>query len=143
MLLGTYSHSMDAKGRLFIPAKWRDDLSDTFIITRGIGRCLFGMPVAAWKEMSLKISSLPLTDRRAQDFRRMMFAGAADCELDKQGRILLPLPLREYAGITRDVSLIGMDNRIELWSSELWEDYQSRMMQDYENILADMAKMGI
>ena len=105
MLIGSFAHTVDAKGRMFIPSKWRFDLGDTIIVTRGIlaqseAKCLFGMSLEKWHEFAAKFAALPETDVMAQAFRRMMFSNAADCDMDKQGRILIPNSLREYA---RDV----------------------------------------
>ena len=126
MLISSFEHSVDAKGRVFIPAKWRDDLGDTIVITRdmlggGDTRCLFGMSMPVWNEMLERFKRVAISDVPAQNALRMMFAGACDCELDKQGRVLLSAGLRKYAGIDKEAVLIGMGNRIEIWSRERWE----------------------
>jgi len=127
VLINSFEHSVDAKGRVFIPAKWRDDLGDTVIVTRDMmgkenSRCLYGMPVAAWNEMLERFKRVAMTDVRAQSAMRMLFANACDCELDKQGRILLPASLREYAELTGEAVLVGMGDRIEIWGGEMWRE---------------------
>ncbi len=148
MLIGSYAHSVDAKGRLFIPAKWREDLGEVMIITRGIlersdAHCLFGMSLVAWKEFATRFSALPETDVQGQAFRRMMFANAAECDMDKQGRILIPNGLREYADLNRDVKLVGVDNRIEIWNVDTLAAYDKAMEEDYSKALNRLAGMGI
>ena len=129
MLIGQYSHNVDAKGRVFIPAKWRDDLGDTIIFTHGIrekegSKCLLGMSVNAFEEFRAKISAMDrIMDLKTQPARRMLLANADDCELDKQGRVLLANRLRDYAGITKDVVLVGVDSYIEVWDCEAWAEY--------------------
>jgi len=148
VLIGSFAHSIDPKGRMFIPAKWRDDLSSTIIVTRGIlsksdSRCLFGMSMEQWKTFAAKFGSLPETDVMAQAFRRMMFSNAADCDLDKQGRILIPNHLREYASLSKDVMLVGVDNRIEIWDTRAWEAHNNAMEQEYNEALMKLAQVGI
>ncbi len=126
MLIGSYEHGVDAKGRVFIPAKWREDLGDTIILTRdllgsGESKCLFGMSLATWNEMLERFKKVAISDVKAQNAMRMLFANAGDCELDKQGRALVGASLRNYAGIEKDVVLVGMGSRIEIWSAEQWK----------------------
>lgn len=128
MLISSFEHSVDAKGRVFIPAKWRDDLGDTIVITRdmlggGDTRCLFGMSLPVWEEMLERFKRIAISDVQAQNAMRMMFANANDCELDKQGRALLSGGLRQYAGIDKEAVLIGMGNRIEIWSADRWRKH--------------------
>jgi len=148
VLLGSFSHSVDGKGRMFIPAKWREDLGGTIIVTRGILRgntahCLFGMSVEAWREFAARFSSLPETDVMGQAFRRMMFSNAADCEMDKQGRILIPNNLREYADLTREVTLVGVDNRIEIWNAQALQEHDRSMEAEYNAALDRLAGLGV
>lgn len=148
MLIGSFTHGVDAKGRIFIPSKWREDLGATIIVIHGIfdrsdTRCLFGMSEEAWKDFSAKFSSLPVTDTMGQAFRRMLFSNAADCELDKQGRILLPAALREYAGLSGDAVLVGVDNRIEIWSQERWEAHNHGMAENVNAMLLKLSDRGI
>lgn len=148
MLIGSCTHSVDAKGRLFIPAKWRDDLGDTIIITRGImtkgnNKCLFGMSVSAWQNFASKFSTLPESDVKAQDIRRIMFANACECDVDKQGRILVSVQLREFANITADAALIGVGTRIEIWDNATWQNHSEEISQDYDAQLEKLAGIGI
>lgn len=148
MLISSFEHSVDAKGRVFIPAKWRDDLGDTIVITRdmlgsGDTRCLFGMSLVVWNEMLERFKRIAMSDVPAQNAMRMMFAGAMDCELDKQGRALLGGSLRQYAGIEKDAVLIGMGNRIEIWSAERWSKHCEENDQVSAETLRYLAELGI
>ncbi len=120
MFLGRYNHTLDAKGRLAIPARFRDAVADGLVLTRGIDRCLALYPLAAWRPLAEKVSALPISDPDARNFRRMVFAEAADLALDAQGRILVPPELRRYAGLERDALVVGVDTAIEIWSPERW-----------------------
>lgn len=148
VLIGSFSHGIDAKGRIFIPSKWREDLGASVIITHGIfsrgeTRCLFGMSIPAWQEFAAKFSSLPETDVMSQAFRRMLFSNAAECETDKQGRILLPSGLREHAELGAEAMLVGVDSRIEIWSIERWEAHNRNMAEDYNAALLQLSERGI
>lgn len=148
MLIGSFSHGVDSKGRIFIPAKWRDDIGATVIVTHGIfsrsdTRCLFGMSEEAWKEFAARFASLPETDTMGQSFRRMLFSNASDCELDKQGRILIPAALREYADIDKDAVLVGVDNRVEIWNASAWQAHNNNMAKDYNAALIQLSGKGI
>ena len=143
MLIGEYQHSLDTKGRLFIPAKFRDDLGDQFVIARGVGNCLFGMSLEEWNSFSQKLRSQPVTDVQVQKFVRVVFAGATDCEPDKQGRVVIPANLREIAGLGKDVVVIGVMSRIEIWSKEAWEAYNASANEDYDEMISKMAELGI
>ena len=143
MLIGEYQHSLDAKGRLFIPAKFRDDLGDQFVIARGVGNCLFGMSLEEWNSFSQKLRSQPVTDVQVQKFVRVVFAGATDCEPDKQGRVVIPANLRDIAGLGKDVVVIGVMSRIEIWSKEAWEAYNASANEDYDEMISKMAELGI
>ncbi|HIU88396.1 MAG TPA: division/cell wall cluster transcriptional repressor MraZ [Candidatus Avilachnospira avistercoris] len=124
MLMGEYNHIIDAKGRLIIPAKFREELGDSFVVTRGLGSCLSIYPEAAWERMIEKVRELPVTDKRGRDFKRYIVSGAADCELDKMGRILLPQPLRNFAGLNKEVVLVGQIDFIEIWDRDKWDVVQ-------------------
>lgn len=148
MLIGSFAHGIDAKGRIFIPSKWREDLGASVIITHGIfsqseTRCLFGMSARAWQEFAAKFSALPETDVMSQAFRRMLFSNAAECETDKQGRILVPLGLREYAGLDTEAMLVGVDSRIEIWSTQHWQTHNQTMADDYNAALLQLSERGI
>lgn len=148
VLISSFEHSVDAKGRVFIPAKWRDDLGDTIVITRdmpggGDTRCLFGMSLSVWNEMLERFKRIAISDIPAQNAMRMMFAGATDCELDKQGRALLSAGLRQYAGIDKDAVLIGMGNRVEIWSAELWAKHCEANDKVSAETLRYLTELGI
>ena len=148
MLIGSFEHTLDAKSRVFIPAKWREDLGETIILTQGIlesqaTRCLFGMSVPQWQSFSEKLARLPIMDVSGQAVRRRLYAMAAACELDKQGRILIPNNLREVAGLTKDATLIGIGDRIEIWNPNVLAGYGEQTDAAYDAALQHLALMGI
>lgn len=126
MLLGEHLHNLDAKGRLIIPSKFRDDLGQTFVATKGLDGCLFLFPMKEWEKLSEKLNHLPLARQKARAFTRFFFSSANELECDKQGRIALPSSLKDYAGLNKEVRIIGVHNRIELWSEDRWSDYQEQ-----------------
>ena len=132
MLIGEYEHSLDTKGRLILPAKIREDMGETFIITKGLDGCLFGFSQTEWANFEEKLKTLPLTNKNARDFVRFFLSGATECEMDKQGRFLIVANLREYANLEKDAVIIGVGTRIEIWNKEKWKAYNSD-----ENISAD------
>lgn len=119
MLIGEYSHNIDAKGRLNFPAKLREDLGERFIVTKGLDDCLFVYSLVEWAELERKIKELPMS--KARTIQRYLFAGAAEVEPDKQGRILIPGNLRDFAGLEKDIMVIGASNRAEIWNRSRWE----------------------
>ncbi|HBL83046.1 MULTISPECIES: division/cell wall cluster transcriptional repressor MraZ [Congzhengia] len=125
MFIGEYSHVLDAKGRMFMPAKFRDELGEKFIVTIGLDRCLFVFPTETFQIYKEKLDAISLANRDARNFTRFFFAGAGECELDKQGRIMLPQKLRTYARLEKDVTVVGVSGRIELWNTEDWEKEHS------------------
>lgn len=143
MLIGEYQHSIDEKGRVFMPSKLREDLGVRFIVTRGIGKCLYVFSMDEWQALSAKLKSLPLTDRSAQDFLRNFYAGACECEPDKQGRALLPQRLRDHANLTGEAVIIGVMSRVEIWSKEDWAAYNELSAKDYEETLKQLSLLGI
>ena len=143
MLIGEYQHGIDTKGRVFIPAKLREDLGEKFIISKGIGNCLFVFPATEWANFSSKLRTLPIADKAAQGFLRMLFASACECELDKQGRTLIPQRLREFAGIKEEAVVIGVMSRAEIWSKENWDAYNEGQAGDFEDTLAKLTELGI
>ena len=127
-LMGTYSHNLDAKGRMNFPTKLRESLGDSFIITRGLDGCLFVYSREEWAVMEEKISSMPLS--KGKNVQRFFFSNAAEIEADKQGRILIPAHLREYAGLEKDVMVIGAVNRAEIWDKERWNKLNDSFSED-------------
>ena len=119
MLIGEYAHSLDAKGRVNFPSRLRDDLGDRFILAKGLDGCLFVYSMDEWARLEEKIKSLPMS--KARTLQRFLFSGAADVELDKQGRLVIPNNLREYAELTKDVMIIGASTRAEIWDKEKWQ----------------------
>ena len=121
MFIGEYQHSLDAKGRMFMPSKFRDELGETFIVTLGLVYCLFAFPIDEFEKLKVKIDSLSISNKEARQFARFFFAGACECETDKQGRIMIPAKLRNYAKLEKDVTVVGVSTRLEIWNSETWE----------------------
>lgn len=143
MFYGEYQHSVDAKGRVIVPAKFRDGLGEKFIVTKGLDNCLFAYSPEEWSNLETKLKSLPFTDKDVRAFVRFFFAGATECEVDKQGRILLPQNLREYAGLEKDVYVIGVSTRVEIWDKAKWENYSGDENMSPDNIAEKMAMLGI
>ncbi|OAT81816.1 division/cell wall cluster transcriptional repressor MraZ [Desulfotomaculum copahuensis] len=134
MFMGEFQHTIDAKGRLIIPARFREGLGDKFVLTKGLDGCLFAYPPQEWTALESKMRSLPFTRADARAFVRFFFAGACECEVDKQGRILIPGNLREYAALEKDVVVIGVSSRVEIWSAGRWRDYNDRAAGSVEQI---------
>ncbi len=141
MFLGEYAHTIDDKGRLTLPAKYRADLAAGVVVTRGIDKCLFVFPRAEWDKLSAKLDALPLTDPQAREFRRLIFSGAIDDELDKQGRVLLAQYLRDYAGLNGNVIVAGLNTHMEIWAPDAWNairaNFDSGLSAEY------WARLGI
>lgn len=142
MFMGEYNHTIDAKGRLIVPAKFREILGDNFIVTKGLDGCLFVYPNDEWTRFEEKLKSLPLTNKNARQFTRFFLAGAAACEVDKQGRILLPQVLREFASLEKDVVLVGVASRIEIWSRGRWDESMNTYDGDMDEVAENMESLG-
>ncbi len=143
MFLGEYQHNIDPKGRLIIPAKFREDLGEQFVLSKGLDGCLFVYPLKEWQELENKLRSLPLTQKDARAFARTFFSGANEAELDKQGRVLLPPTLRNYAKITKDVMVIGVGNRLEIWDLAAWDKYNNESDKSFEQLAELMGQYGL
>lgn len=130
MFLGEYTHTIDAKGRLTLPAKFRAHFQSGLVVTRGIDKCLFAFPLSEWETLSQKVSDLPLTDAAARQFRRLLFSGASDEIPDKQGRVLLPSYLREYATLDGEVVVAGLNTHVEIWKPEIWREARQSFEED-------------
>lgn len=141
MFMGEYNHTIDAKGRLIIPSKFREILGDAFVVTKGLDGCLFVYDNEEWKRFEEKLRSLPITNKEARQFVRFFLAGATEAEVDKQGRILIPNVLREFAELTKDVVLVGVGSRIEIWGKERFED--TATFEDMDEIAEHMAELGL
>ncbi len=143
MLLGEYQHTLDAKGRVAIPAKFREKLTAGAIITRGLDNCLFIFATSEWVELAKKLTALPLAQANSRAFVRLMLAGAMDVELDNQGRILIPDYLRKYAGLGKQVVVAGLYNRMEIWDLAAWEKYKQKTESSSEEIAEKLGELGI
>ena len=141
MFMGEYNHTIDSKGRLIIPSKFRETLGDEFVVTKGLDGCLFVYDNKEWSAFEEKLKSLPLTNKDARQFVRFFLAGATLAEVDKQGRILVPANLREFAGLEKEVVLVGVASRVEIWSKSRWDDASS--YDDVEEIAEHMAELGL
>ena len=138
MFVGQYTYSLDQKGRVVVPSKYRQKLGDSFIITRGLDKCVFIYPMEEWNALSERLEQLPFTKKDVRSFVRMFFSGAVEVSTDSQGRISLPPFLREYAGISKDVVFLGVGNRIELWSKEIWGVYEKDSSELFEKIAEEI-----
>lgn len=143
MFFGEFEHSIDSKGRLTIPAKFKDDLAGGIVVTRGLDGCLWAFTKDEWKIISQKIASLTLTSPQARRFTRFMFSSASESIPDRNGRVIIPLKLREYAQIESEVVVAGMMNKIELWSPQRWTDEQVTITESPEALVEQLADLGI
>ncbi len=143
MLLGEFKHNLDIKGRMAIPAKFREELKSGAIITRGLDNCLFIFTSKEWQLLASKLTALPLAQANSRAFTRLMLAGAMDVEVDSQGRVLLPDYLRQYAGLSKSVVVTGLMNRIEVWDSEKWEKYKAKTENSSDEIAEKLGELGI
>ena len=142
MFYGEFAHSLDRKGRLIIPSKFREAIKEAYAeklyITRGLDKCLFVFTEEEWKTQETKFKSMPFTKAEHRKFNRIFFSGASDTAPDKQGRILLPNYLKDFAGIKKEVVFIGVSNRIEIWSKELWREFYGNNKESYEQIAENL-----
>ena len=143
MFIGEYEHSVDAKGRVIMPAKLREDIGEKFIVTKGLDGCLFAYSITEWTNFEGKLKTLPLTNKNARDFVRFFLSGAVECEIDKQGRFLIPGNLREYATLEKEIIIIGVGTRIEIWNKDEWKKYSSDENISADEIAENMTMLGI
>ena len=143
MLIGEFEHSLDAKGRLIMPAKLRESLGDKFVLTKGLDGCLFAFSIDEWTNFEDKLKALPLSNRNSREFTRFFLSGATECEIDKQGRFLIPGNLRDAANLIKECSIIGVGTRIEIWDKEKWNQYNSDENMSVEDIAENMTNLGI
>ena len=141
MFMGEYNHTIDTKGRLIIPSKFREVLGEEFVVTKGLDGCLFVFDNNEWAAFENKLKTLPITNKDARKFVRFFLAGAASVEVDKQGRILVPGVLREFSELLKDVVLIGVGSTVEIWSKERWEG--TATYEDMDEIAEHMAELGL
>lgn len=143
MFIGEYKHSIDDKGRLAVPAKFRADLNKAAVITRGLDHCLYVFTAGAWSEIAAKIKALPMTNPNARAFQRLMLAGAVEVDLDTQGRALIPDYLREYAKLGKQSVIAGVYDRIEIWDEEAWKNYKEKTEAQSDEIAERLGELGI
>jgi MraZ protein len=134
MFMGEYQHNVDKKGRIFVPARLREGLGDVFVVTKGLDSCLFAFPLTEWKDLEERLRPLSFTSRDARAFSRFLFSSANECEIDKQGRVLIPQNLREHAGMDKEAVIIGVSSRVDIWSGEKWDSYKNNASSSYEDI---------
>ncbi|MFH1353668.1 MAG: division/cell wall cluster transcriptional repressor MraZ [bacterium] len=143
MFLGEHSHSIDDKGRISTPAKFRRQLTPGVVVTRGLDRCLWIYPRSEWEKIARKLADLPITQKKSRAFARLMLAGAWDVKLDTQGRIMLPEYLRTYAGLKKHATIAGLFNRLEVWDEDAWQTYRRRTEAEGDQIAESLAELGI
>lgn len=143
MFLGEYQHSIDEKGRVSIPAKFRSDLKSGVVVTRGLDRCLFVYPKQEWEVMARKLAALPISQKKSRAFARLMLAGAWDAKLDSQGRIMVPGYLRQYASLHKQAIVAGLYNRLEIWDEGAWVAYKQVTEAESDNIAEAMTDLGV
>ncbi len=143
MFIGEFRHTLDSKGRLAVPAKFRDDLENGAVVTRGLDHCLFVYPMNEWNALAEKIAQLPLSQANSRAFSRLMLAGAMDVAVDKQGRIIVPDYLRRYAGISKKVVVAGLYARLEIWDEDRWQAYKTQTEYESENIAETLGELNV
>ena len=143
MFFGEFEHSIDEKGRMTIPAKFRGELTAGLVVTKGIDPCLWLYPLDSWQELANEINTLPRTDPKAREFRRQVFGGASDATPDKQGRVNLPPYLRQYANIDKQAMIVGLYDHCEVWNLEQWKERQEESHNDPEGRAVQFASLGI
>lgn len=143
MFIGEYEHNIDAKGRAIMPSKIREDIGEKFIITKGLDGCLFAYSQIEWGNFEEKLKSLPLAQKNARNFVRFFLSGAVECEIDKQGRFLIPANLREHASLDKEIVIIGVGTRLEIWNKDLWQKYSKDESISADEIAENMTMLGI
>ncbi|NMO94786.1 division/cell wall cluster transcriptional repressor MraZ [Paenibacillus lemnae] len=143
MFMGEFQHNIDDKGRVIIPAKFRELLGSSFIVTRGLDQCLFVYPREEWAIMEQKLKSLPLMKSDARAFTRFFFSGASECEWDKQGRVNLPVNLREFAKLDKECVIIGVSSRVEIWSKDKWNEYYQQSEEAFNDIAEKLVDFDV
>ena len=143
LFYGEHPHTIDPKGRVIIPSKFREGLGEKFILTKGLDGCLFAFPESEWTSIEQKLKSLPFADRDVRNFVRFFFSGATECETDKQGRVLVSPQLREYAKLKKDVFIVGISSRVEIWDRDKWTSISESEDIGTDKIADMMFKLGI
>lgn len=142
MFMGEFQHNIDAKGRLIVPAKFRDQLGEKFVVTRGMDGCLFGYPMSEWELLEAKMKEMPLAKKDSRTFVRFFYSAATECEIDKQGRINIPATLRNHAQLEKGCVVIGVSNRIEIWDDSRWSDFSTEAEENFDEIAETMIDFG-
>lgn len=143
MFMGEFEHSLDSKGRLIIPSKFRDQLDSNFVVTRGLDGCLFVYPLSEWRLVEEKLSQLPSNKKNNRAFVRFMFADAVQCDFDKQGRIIIPKKLRLHAKLQKECVLVGVSNRVEIWNKARWEETIEETEENFDDIAENLIDFGL
>lgn len=143
MFIGEYHHKIDEKGRLAVPTKFRERLKSGAVVTKGLDGCLFLYTMEEWEKLAEKIANLPMSQANTRSFARLMLAGAMDVSLDKQGRVILPDYLRQYAAISKGVVISGLYNRLEIWDEEKWETYKTSMEESSNEVAEALGELGV
>lgn len=138
MFMGEYQHSIDVKGRMIVPAKFRELLGETFVLTRGLDQCIFGYPMDEWRKLEQKLKDLPMTKKDARSFARFFFSGATEVELDKQGRINIPSTLINHANLEKECIVLGVSSKIEIWAKDAWEAYFEESSESFNDIAENL-----
>lgn len=142
MLMGEYHHTIDEKGRIIIPAKFRTELGESFVLTRGIENCLFVYSLIEWNKIVSKLKSLPFTKKDARNFTRFFLSGATVVEFDKQGRINVSSPLANYANLEKDCVVVGVNDRLEIWSKNNWDNFFNENSENLSDIAENLFSMN-
>jgi MraZ protein len=143
MFIGEYQHSIDPKKRLALPSKFRGELGSRVVVTRGLDHSLFVYPIRVWEELATKLGTLPVGEAGTRSFIRLMLSGASDVELDSQGRVLIPEYLKNEAGLRKDVTVVGLYNRLEIWDTKEWQKYKQQAGKNTDKIANELGKLGI
>ncbi|AWE06575.1 cell division/cell wall cluster transcriptional repressor MraZ [Lysinibacillus sp. 2017] len=138
MFMGEFQHSIDVKGRMIVPAKFREPLGETFVLTRGLDQCIFGYPMDEWRKLEEKLKDLPMTKKDARAFARFFFSGATEVEVDKQGRINIPSTLIGYAHLEKECVVLGVSSKIEIWAKEAWNEYFNNSAESFNEIAENL-----
>lgn len=142
MFMGEFQHNIDAKGRLIVPAKFREELGEKYVVTRGMDGCLFGYPMSEWEQLEEKLKEMPLAKKDARTFVRFFYSAATECEIDKQGRINIPGTLRTHAHLEKGCVIIGVSNRIEIWDEAKWQEFSNEAEENFDEIAETMIDFG-
>jgi MraZ protein len=143
MFIGEYLHSIDLKKRMAVPSRFRTDLKNKVVVTRGLDKCLFIYPIKVWEDLAGKLGTLPVGESATRSFIRLMLAGAVDVDVDKQGRILIPDFLKDYAGLGKNVIVAGIYNRLEIWDEKKWKEYKKKAEKNTDEIAEQLGKLGV